>query len=554
MKSMQIGGAGGWRGGWALLWLSFALVLSTPAGCGGNRKSSDSTSGAQKNSSPADAIVSGGNASGAGAGGPGGVLSVRSSSGLRKSDGTLPAAPPAGTSLADLSADVVTSGDVTVSGSVTTSGPDAVRTITSANITISGTLKGGRAGAQTQGLALRSTGDILISGSVETSGSDGAAPGSISLSAGGSIVLAPGARIAAAGAPGGAGGMIRIEKAASLKVLGMIDARGGDGASGGAGGSVRITADLVDLGWDGINARGGDGGASGGAGGTIDVSSYAGGVQASGTWDSGGGMSSGTGGKGGQVILMADSGGGDLSSDAILLSQGGSAAAGAGSASGGDGGGVNLYANFDPTNPQSPSGASGGSILLSSSSVLNTDGGASAGPAPAGAGGRLYLQIPQMHVTLDGLLTARGGQARGSGAGGYGGMVWVASDVNGNATGGEVTLLASGVVDASGGDSASGKGGDARWSTTNPWIISDTNPKAVLFDSDNVNGGGIGGFILNQGQVRARGGKGGGHGGDVEFHGLGTWDNQGTGELNPLPGNTDMKGDGVAGDGTFISD
>jgi hypothetical protein len=451
--------------------------------------------------------------------------------------------------ITDLSADLVTQGDVTISGTVQAGGPGTVRLIDAENITVSGTL---RVAPGMQGITLRASGDLFISGTIDAGGSGNTGAGTITLAAGGTLFLATSGRILVSGHLGGVGGNLQMVKAATATLLGTLDARGGDGSLGGAGGTIAITADVIAVGWNAVAADGGEGGRAGGAGGTLDVASFGGGVSISGTWEAVGGPSADTSGKGGKIVLTADTAGGDLTSDAVLLALGGSPTAGSTSAAGGEGGTIRLVANSDPTNPI-PAGTEGGSILLTSRSVLSADGGDSTGPAPAGAGGLLNFQIPQMHVTLDGYLSARGGEARGSGVGGYGGMVWVASDLNGNATGGEVTLLSTGVVDASGGDSGSGLGGDARWSSTNPWIISDTNPKAVLFDSDNVNGGGIGGAILNQGLVRAHGGKHGGHGGDVEFHGLGTWDNQGTGELNPLPGNVDNKGD-ASGDGVFISD
>src|SRR5262249_61434435 len=96
-----------------LLAFSLLLLSSWPLGCGGSGKRSSPSSG--KGSSPAQVSLSGGNSDASGSGGNGGTLTVRALRGFSTSTGTIPAAPPAGTVIADLSADVVTHRGVTVS-------------------------------------------------------------------------------------------------------------------------------------------------------------------------------------------------------------------------------------------------------------------------------------------------------------------------------------------------------------------------------------------------------------------------------------------------------
>jgi hypothetical protein len=111
------------------------------------------------------------------------------------------------------------------------------------------------------------------------------------------------------------------------------------------------------------------------------------------------------------------------------------------------------------------------------------------------------------------------------------------------------------VIDASGGASASGRGGDARWSSTPGAFDPNSIPIAVLLDADSVQGGpNPGGFIRNSGTVIARGGAPNGHGGDVEFHGLGDATDPVTGEINPARGDVQNNGDGSGGNGVFTSD
>jgi hypothetical protein len=179
--------------------------------------------------------------------------------------------------------------------------------------------------------------------------------------------------------------------------------------------------------------------------------------------------------------------------------------------------------------------------------MLTADGGSSTGAAPAGKGGTVHLEIPEVKISIAGVVAARGGAAHGGGKGGLGGFIWVASDANANALGGDIIVETGATLDASGGDSASGSAGDAQWSATPDMFNPEVIPVAVLLDGDSVFGGpNAGGLIQNSGTVVARGGKAGGHGGDVYFHG------RSAGSREPERG--DVQNDGDGGDGVFTGD
>ncbi|MCI0589659.1 MAG: hypothetical protein L0323_22820 [Planctomycetes bacterium] len=293
-------------------------------------------------------------------------------------------------------------------------------------------------------------------------------------------------------------------------------------------------------------ADGGAGDVAGGRGGSHDFIASNGGISLAGTFEAAGGGSAGACGPGGAFNAVCDVLGGDLAVAGSVRVSGGSATLGSASATGGAGGTADFAAWFDSIGPLA---GTGGSITLSPSSLVVADGGDSAGTATAGRGGTVHLEVPEGAVSMGGSMTARGGFALGSGTGGLGGLVWVVTDANANATGGAITLEAGAILDASGGDSVSGLGGDAHWSTV-PIFQAGAVPIAVLLDSDSVVGGvHSGGLILNKGTVFARGGRPNGHGGDVEFHGAGP-----NSLREPEPGDIRNEGDGAGGDGVFVAD
>jgi len=566
----------------------FLAVLLIPA-CGPAQRSGGGTALLQApdpESSQPGYDLSGGAASGPSSkGGDGGSFTVRS-------QGTVevlhdPGPPPSisdpsssATPVTDLSGDLTVNGTALISGSVTSVGTTGVRSlsVSGGDLVVFGTLQSGGL----QGLALSASGTLFVSGTLKTAGagislrasrvvitgsalvdgSSGAAGGTISIVASKEVVITGICRFRGGSAQnkgaGGDGGELRIDGSVPVRLFGVVDGRGGVGieSSGGRGGRVSIgTMDPVSsLALEEARGacNGGRGDAVGGRGGTHDLLSSWGGIRLDGTFVAEGGASTQAPGAGGIFKAECDLFGGDLQSGATILVSGGSAVTSAPSGAGGDGGRVDLLCEFDST--RSTSG-SGGSITLTSSSVITAGGGDSTGSAPAGKGGVVHLEIPEATISISGVISARGGAASGSGSGGQGGFLWFDSDSNDTATGGALTLEAGSVFDASGGDSASGPGGDARWSPLagvfNPTQI----PIAILLDADSVQGGpNPGGFIKNNGTVIARGGKSNGHGGDVEFHGLGTWDNFGTGELNPVPGDVRNAGDGSGGNGVFTSD
>jgi hypothetical protein len=491
------------------------------------------------------------------------MLKIRAVDGLDMQGAPSPERPPAGSTITELSADLSSADDVTISGALLTSGPGSVRTISARNITVSGTLKSGPGSGGVQSLALQASGTVYISGTVDASGAPGQGGGNISIVAATAIVLSPsGAILAAGGQGGGAGGAITLEQASSFLLEGQIHARGGSGPSGGPGGSLSVGVSMgalqVHLGWGTLLARGGDGGAGGGSGGTFDVSSFRGGISMSGTWDASGGASASKGGAGGSIHAQADIGGGDLTVEASLLGRGGDGQSSGGSARGGSGGTVQLFAFFDKTKTD----GSGGSVLLQAATMLNLDGGASSGSSDAGGGGTVFVEIPEEKVVLAGLMTARGGNATGSGRGGLGGFFYVASDTNQNGTGGDTTLQKGAVIDVSGGSSARGQGGDAQWSPQagifDPFVI----PIGLLFDAgthpaDPAKDAAFGpeGWIENDGQIIARGGQPNGHGGDVEFHGRGSFFNPDdhNGMFDAARGDVENQGDGSGKDGVWTT-
>ena len=575
----------------------WSVLLVALSGCGGGNKGGPAGSfaagGVADLTSPG-LDLSGGDADSAGAGGEGGTVTVRSGISFSVGGDAAPAplpAPAAVNTVSSLSGDQVFSGTTVLSEAVTGSGSI---TVNGGDLFITGTVTTG-GGA----ISLRTTsGSIHLTGTIDTSGAGGGSGGAVTMDAaasielhgaivtnggsvdatsdsvrggaGGSITIAGrneititsalrfrggAASTTGVGAVGGDGGSLAIDAAVPVRLYGTFDGRGGPATAsggevrGGHGGRISIgtTTPVVSVTIQGSRfaADGGSGAAAGGKGGTFDLLASSGGIALAGTFSASGGGSGAVSGAGGSLKALCDVGGGDLVVHGTIRVVGGSASAGSTSASGGAGGSAELTAWFDSMGPL---GGTGGSIILDPPSQVVADGGGSGGSAPAGKGGTVHLEIPQGAVTMSGSISARGGSANGSGAGGLGGLIWVASDANANATGGAITLETGAVLDASGGDSASGIGGDAQWSTI-PVFQAGTVPIAVLLDSDSVVGGpNPGGLILNKGTIFARGGSPNGHGGDVEFHGAGPSSRE------PDPGDILNEGNGSGGNGVFVAD
>jgi hypothetical protein len=589
----------------SLRWSAALLLIvggaTVPAtGCGSDKSTSDGSHAPSDvaNLSGPGFDLSGGSATGpGGAGGDGGDFTARSDRAFTVSPGSAPVPPnPPSSSvlntLRELSSDRSLSGTTEIEGKVADPGPGDVRSVTvdGGDLLVTGTLERTAPGA---GFSLSATGilhltgsvrttggpvtlrasQIVISGTIETTGAGvagdgsgvrGGAGGAITIESSGEIVVTSALRFrggraatSGAGAVGGEGGLLSI-RGPVVRLFGALDGRGGaasaasegTGVRGGPGGRISIgtptPATTISLRSGRFSVGGGSGDRSGGKGGTFDVQASTDGIELSGTFVAGGGDSAAAPGAGGRFRAMSDIMGGDLRSGATILVSGGSASSSASDAPGGAGGRIDLSAWFDPT--MTPAG-SGGSIELGPSSALTADGGASAGVAEGGKGGTIHLEIPEGHVSIAGLMAARGGAARGSGKGGLGGFLWTATDANANALGGDTIVESGAMLDASGGASASGAGGDAQWSSTPDEFLPEVIPVAVLLDADSVLGGpNAGGIVENRGTIVARGGRSGGHGGDVYFHG------RSSGTREPERGDVQNEGEGAGGNGVFTSD
>src|SRR5262249_11017298 len=126
-------------------------------------------------------------------------------------------------------------------------------------------------------------------------------------------------------------------------------------------------------------------------------------------------------------------------------------------------------------------------------------------------------------LTIAGTITARGGTAP-DGTGGLGGMIYLFSDNNHNAVDlgkGNLLIDATGKLDASGGDGATG--GSAR----NDGIASEVAPfpeeqeKIAIFLNCDGQHGETYNWMKNAGLLVARGGAHNGSGGDIVYHGIG---------------------------------
>jgi hypothetical protein len=461
----------------------------------------------------------------------------------------------------------VNGGDLFITGSVTTHGGAVSVRTTSGSIHLTGTIDtSGADGAAGGAVAIDSAASINIHGPIVTNGgsanttTDGARGGTagpIMMIARGEVVINAGIRFrggaastTTVGALGGDGGEFRIDGAVPVRLYGSFDGRGGSATAsggdvrGGRGGTMLIgeSTPVVSVTIQGSRfaADGGSGAAAGGKGGSFELLASSGGIALSGTFTASGGGSGVMSGEGGVIKALCDIGGGDLSVAGVVRVSGGS-----GTGAGGAGGTAEFTAWFDSTGTVA---GSGGSIMFEATSQVVADGGNSAGTAPAGKAGIVHLEVPQGTVTMSGSISAHGGTAQGSGAGGLGGLIWVASDANANATGGAITIETGAVLDASGGDSVSGAGGDALWSTIPVFEVGRV-PIAVLMDSDSVVGGpNPGGLILNKGTIFARGGIPNGHGGNVEFHGAGPSSRE------PDSGDVRNEGNGTGGNGVFVAD
>jgi hypothetical protein len=487
---------------------------------------------------------------------------------------------------AALSADVTVAGSVRLDGTLVAGGVDPIRQITSTggDILVNGTLSGGDAGGGTRGLTLLApNGTVYVNGTIDSSGTNaGQNGGAITIAAkrvvilgGISAVGADGARggsggtvtiaateLAFLGGPvqvhggagtmfGGAGGALIVDGTGALQAAQLVDARGGvglaDGATAGPPGAIRVgeqtrpsavNASVV------LSARGGKGSVAGGKGGAITLEPQVGNLVLASSVDFGGGDSAAQPGDGGTLVGQAGAGagdravsGGDIMITGRIIGSGGAVTAG-GVGNGGVAGALTMQ-------PLSTLGA----LFVDATALVMLDGGASGGAGIAGGGGHLYFITSSGDLTVAGMLTLRGGDARDpGGTGGLGGAVDIFSDADFDGLGGKLLLDTTAVIDASGG--AGTIGGSAR-NDGGGGVASfpdDMEQIAVLINCDGKHGT-TENWLENRGLIRARGGAANGNGGDIAYHGISP-----DRDSSPPSGNIDNAGDGTGLTGDFAGE
>jgi hypothetical protein len=418
------------------------------------------------------------------------------------------------------------------------------------------------------GGATSSTGDSIGGSGGAFFANDGAILESGPVSVFGSILISGGAATSPSGnlALGGDGGQFLVVTGADANLgTGSHAFRGGNGTSiGGHGGGVSYSAGVspgiagdihfnasLDVS-DGTSRE-----ALGGIAGFIDFDTTLGDIHLSGTLTANGGNGSdafsvaGAPSAGGDITAATGDLGGSIVVFATLRANGGSDNDGSDPNDGAPGGLIRLAVSN-----------STGSIYLEPGSLLQADGGNAGGPTsvPFGGdggfidlltgGGSVGDGTSGGNITMRGTIAARGGLGRSvvGSFGGFGGAILVDSDsafaVGGvDGRGGNITLEAGGVIDASGG--SAGSGGDA---LNDGFFQSVTVPIAVTFEADGIDSddSAENGIVLNFGLILARGVGTGAFGGDVLFDGL-----NGLFAPGPDPGTLDLFGDGALGD--FLS-
>jgi hypothetical protein len=435
------------------------------------------------------------------------------------------------------------------------------------------------AGGGTAGdIRIVATQSIVVTGVAEAFGGNargdgaviGGGGGGLSLQAGGDVGLAGTLRLrggaatsnAAGDATGGAAASLTIDASGVVHVGGTLDARGGlamamavgGAVVGGNAGAVLIgettppaeVAILVPL-----AATGGDGYAVGGKGGSVNAEPDMGSLDVASprAIDVTGGSSLAMPGPGGLVGggPRHDPGNGGLHISGDIVASGGSIQAG-GSGNGAEGGRVDF--ELIPTD---------GPVTIDPSGKIGVDGGDAGGAGVAGGGGHIWLFTKDGDLTLAGTASARGGDAPDpGGSGGPGGMVYLFSDNNHNATQndkGNLLIAPTGTIDASGGHGS--VGGSARsdgHSGSWPVFPQDQEDIAIFLNCDGAHGETLN-WMDNQGRLIARGGARDGNGGDIVFHGIGPGQlatpAPPPGNHHPPSGNVDLSADGVGQPGDY---
>ncbi|HTB59868.1 MAG TPA: hypothetical protein VLC06_18480 [Polyangia bacterium] len=433
---------------------------------------------------------------------------------------------------------------------------------------------GGAAGA----VSMAATQAIVITGTVDASGGNAAGAGPISGGAAAGLTLQAGGTVGVAGtvhlrggaatasgagsAQGGAAAALTINANGAVTLAGIIDGRGGPAVAaapggavaGGAAGAVHVgeTAPpptislLVPL-----VASGGDGIAAAGAGGTVTPEPGTGDVNIAGPMaiDLRGGNSMSAPGTGGLLTGSGrtDPGTGSVHVTGEIDASGGSIMVG-GSGNGADGGRVQM--ELIPTD---------GAVMIDTTAMITVEGGASGGMGTAGGGGHVWFWTKDGDATIAGTVSVRGGDAPDPGGiGGEGGMIYFFTDNNNNAVQvckGNLLVATTGMLDASGGDGATG--GSGRNDGVQGLVASfpDHQEEISIFLNCDGEHGNTCNWMENDGVLVANGGVHNGNGGDIVYHGippgvLGT-PSPDSGDYPVPSGNISNKGDGTGLPGDF---
>jgi hypothetical protein len=433
---------------------------------------------------------------------------------------------------------------------VATNGPVA---LTGGRIDSSGGPGAGKAGSAGD-ITISAATDIDLGGSVDALGGEARGPGAIG-GRGGNVNLSGtgvsiagtlrlrggGARDSEVEATGGDAGALVIDATGAVQVGGVVDGRGGsavaDGGavSAGAAGTLRIGANTWPPGITiaaPITSAGGAGGAAGGAGGTLTITND-GDLTVETTVALDGGASSSSPGSAGRFVATV----GPNSGGFIV---GGTIAAIGGAAEGVSTGGIGGELRVDIISLTGP-------LILEESARLIADGGPGTNGGSGGAAGGVDLRSRDGDASVFGHVIARGGDAEATG--GAGGSLFLWTDSNFDGIGGHLAIETTGLIDVSGGGGA--VGGSARNNgAPGVAVFPDfIDQIAVLLDSDTATGALTDGTLVNRGLIVARGGAGGGSGGDVMFHGRQPGSN-----ADPVSGNVDLAGSDGGADGDWGTD
>jgi len=187
-----------------------------------------------------------------------------------------------------------------------------------------------------------------------------------------------------------------------------------------------------------------------------------------------------------------------------------------------------------------------GALVIDATGAVQLDGGASGGTGIAGGGGHLYFTTSDGDLTMAGMLSLRGGDARDpGGTGGLGGAVDIFSDHNYDGIGGHLLIATTGLIDASGGAGTIGGSGRNNGRDGVAGFPDEVELIAVLINCDGKHGT-TDNWLDNQGLIVARGGAANGNGGDIIYHGISP-----DRDSSPPSGNIDNAGNGSGLPGDF---